>query len=182
MSVTALALVGATAVVPASATTSARSIARVLASTCDPSSGTRAYYSYGGNSNVNAKLCVEVLQRADGTKALQVHYNADIQYQWALTWYSDCKSSYPCFVKGGFTLQKSAGGRTWDFLFDHHDPGVLTAKNVHATTTFNVDSGRWRVVAAMEKTGGYWRFNRGKDSDTGDLVRTNGLTVAIDVP
>ncbi|MCA2226451.1 hypothetical protein [Nonomuraea aurantiaca] len=52
------------------------------------------------------------------------------------------------------------------------------SRNVHASTTFNVESGHWRVEAAVTKTMGYWGFNRRPK----DEVAMSDFAVDINVP
>jgi hypothetical protein len=172
MSLTALALVGATAA-PAPAVASARPAAHqsVLASTCDPSSGERSFYSPQRWSSASARLCVEVLQRADGSKAIQAHFYGRLYYYWGAAWYADC--SERCVVNGGFTLRK--GSRVLGE--PRFSSEVLSGNNIHATHTFGVDSGHYQVTVAADKLGGYWQYDAGEKE-----VRINGLTVEIDVP
>jgi hypothetical protein len=174
---TALALAGTTAA-PALAVASARSAAHqsVLARTCDPVSGVRTYYSPGKWSKVNANLCVEVKQRADGSKFLQVDYAADLFYYWGLAWYSDCRGAEEwCTVKGSFTLRRNGHTLVDESNFLKHPHN----NNGGASTTFNVDSGHWRVQAAVEKRTGYWAFHGSPEEG---VVWMNDLAVDITVP
>jgi hypothetical protein len=177
----ALALTGTTAI-PTSAVASARPAAhhKVLADTCDPVSGTRAYHSLYRWSKANARLCVQVQQRADGSKALYVDYDADFFYYWGAAWYSDCRSAQEwCTVTGNFTLRRGNGALVEQSNFSSRPAG---SGHVYASKSFNVDSGRWRVEAAVEKRTGYWAFNRNKQAEVEDVVKMNDFAVEVDVP
>jgi hypothetical protein len=175
-----LALTGTTAI-PTPAVASARPAVqhKVLADTCDPTSGTRTYYSLYKWSKANARLCVQVNQRADGSKALYVYYGADFFYYWGAAWYSDCRSAEWCTVTGRFTLRRGNGALVGESNFRRDPEGD---NNVYAANTFNVDSGRWRVEVAVEKSMGYWAFNRNNPAEVEDRVRMNDFAVEVDVP
>jgi hypothetical protein len=172
MSLTTAALLSATAA-PAPALASAHPAARtsVLALTCEPSAGIKAYYSPKKWSKGNARLCVKVLQRDDGRKAIQADYFAELFYYRGVGWWADC--STPCTVRGGFTLRKN--GR----LLNETNFGneVLSGNGVHAPQTFDADSGHFQVTAAANKLGGYWDYD-----DQEEEVNMTNLTVEVDVP
>ncbi|WP_159050614.1 hypothetical protein [Streptomyces cellostaticus] len=172
-----MALIGATAA-PAPAVDSARPAARhsaLAATTCDPHSGTHVYYSPRGWSSANARLCVEVLQRADGSKALKADVYADLTYFWGGAWYSDC-SQEKCYVDtNGFRVRKNGGVHTtWDTY------SSVTGNSVHATATGNVESGHYQVSIVLNKHGGYWAdFNQDRRDDK---IHIGLLQVEVDVP
>ncbi|MEV4018393.1 hypothetical protein AB0J35_48650 [Nonomuraea angiospora] len=55
------------------------------------------------------------------------------------------------------------------------------SRNVHASATFNVESGHWRVEAAVTKMTGYWGFHR-RPNENEDEVTMNDFAVDINVP
>ncbi|MEV0228736.1 hypothetical protein [Nonomuraea sp. NPDC050786] len=153
---------------------------KVLADTCDPVSGTRTYYSLYKWSKANARICVQVQQRADGSKALYVDYAADFFYYWGAAWYSDCRNAQEqCTVKGRFTLRRGNGALVEQSNFLSHPAG---SRHEYAAKTFNVDSGRWRVEATAEKSTGYWAFHRTQPGEVEDVVPMNDFAVEVDVP
>jgi hypothetical protein len=156
---------------PASAVASARPAAgkRMMAGTCDPSSGVRAFYSNDGSSKTNARLCAQVLQRADGSKYIQADFGADIWYKWGGLWYADC--SHECTVTGSIELLRAGHSTRWSH-FDWRDPGTLTGNGVQAAAAFDVYPGHYKVTAVMHRTRGYWPTQP---------VRAN-LEVEVDVP
>lgn len=173
---TALAFVAAAAV-PAPAVASAHPVAhqRALAATCDPSSGSQTFYSYDKWSKGNVLLCASVLQRADGTYAIEATFKGDFFYYWGAAWYSEDKCIFGCHLTGNFHLQKPAG-------VDVFGPIGTTLQGRHGTATHTYEgltSGHYRVRAGVTKEGGYWRNEGQGDSSR---IGMNTLAVEVDIP
>ncbi|MEV0237823.1 hypothetical protein [Nonomuraea sp. NPDC050786] len=169
----ALALTATTALPTPAIASARRAEPQILSKTCDPVNGTRTYYSPGKWSKANAILCVEVQQRADGSKALYVSYDADLFYSWGGVWHSDCQKQ--CTVSGRFILRKGNGAfEEWSPILEHPEGSGY----VFASHTFNVDSRRWRVEAAVTKRGGYWASNENNAAE----VPMNDFAIEVDVP
>ncbi|MER5325604.1 hypothetical protein [Streptosporangium roseum] len=168
---TALAFLAAAAA-PASAAVSTRPAAHqsVLASTCDRNT----FFSGDQWSKGNVQLCVDVLQRADGTKALQASFYGDFYYYWGAAWYSDGDCIYGCHLTGRFALRKDGGAPAFGGI-----SATLSGNSGSASHTFEVDSGRYQLTAGVHKEGGYWR-NQGNISSS--ELQMNTLKVDVTVP
>jgi hypothetical protein len=164
----------AAASAPASAVASAPAARqRVLASTCDPSSGTRTFYSWDEYSKGNARLCVTVLQRGDGTATMQANFSSDFFYYWGAAWYSDGTCIFGCFLNGHFTLYKDNAE-----LHTQYFGEPLRGNSGYASHSFDVGSGHYRLDANLHKEGGYWR-NEGHTASSAVPIH---MKLEVDVP